>query len=107
VKVVRDAFKQFGGAPITSRATRLVLQTGAHEPVPPRISHRDAAFVETIFLAYDGYGPWQLSEMTHEEGSPWDRLWNADEPVGRLGLRIKNEEIQEHFARIRTRFPVT
>jgi uncharacterized phage-associated protein len=97
VKVVRDAFRSFGRDPITTRATKLHLQSGEHVPVTADLDERDARFVQSIFEAYHVFDAWQLSDMTHEPGSPWDRLWNSREPVGRLALRIKNVDIQAHF----------
>src|SRR5258708_27357157 len=39
----------------------------------------------------------QLSDMTHEKNSPWDRVWNA--PAGKvtLGMRISDQAIKGHF----------
>lgn len=97
IKVVRDAFKDFGKKPITSRAERLNLETGELLRVEPLLNSEDAKFVEQIFQAYIGYGAFELSEMTHERNSPWDNIWNSTESVGRLGLRIRNDEIKQHF----------
>ena len=104
VKVVRDEFKRFGKDPITARAMKLNIQTGARVPVDPDLNETDRSFVKSIFQAYQGYDAWQLSDMTHEAGSPWDRIWNASEPMGRLALRIRNDEIKTHFSGIRRRF---
>ncbi|KAA2236966.1 Panacea domain-containing protein [Salinarimonas soli] len=97
VKVVRDEFKRFGGGPISSRATRLDLLTGSRIEVPAVVSGSDYDFVQAIFDEYRGYSAWQLSDMTHERGSPWDRIWHSSEPLGRLALRIHNEDIKNHF----------
>ena len=97
VKVVRDEFKSFGNQPITSRATILDIFSGKRINPDTNLNAADVAFVRNIFSSYYHYDAWDLSEMTHEAGSPWDRLWNNDQPVGRIGLRIKNAEIKAHF----------
>jgi uncharacterized phage-associated protein len=97
VKVVRDEFECFGSEPITARATRFDLFTGVRTVVTPNVSSFDAEFVSSIVSAYSPHGAWQLSEMTHEQNSPWDRLWNAPAPLGRLALRIRNEDIRDYF----------
>jgi uncharacterized phage-associated protein len=97
VKVLRDQFANFGNKPITSKAQKLNIFTGRYEPVEEIMSADDKLFVQNIFDSYHHYGAWKLSEMTHESGSPWDALWNSPKPVGRLALRIKNEEIKAHF----------
>lgn len=97
VKVVRDAFKEFGKDPITRFAERLDLETGELIPVGFRLSADDESFVTDVFSIYAGKSAFQLSDMTHEAGSPWDQVWNADSAMGRLGLRIKNDEIRRYF----------
>lgn len=97
VKVVRDAFKVFGSDRITARAEIRDLATGRSMVASPKIEPTDAGFLRAIFLSYRPIGAWQLSEMTHEPGSPWDKLWNSKEPIGRLGLRIRNHDIKAYF----------
>ncbi len=101
VKVVRDAFKAFGKKPITSLAQRVDLETGEIIEVSSKLSGSDQDFVRSIFDAYARYDALKLSDMTHEKDSPWDRVWNTSEAVGRLGLRIRNEEIRSHFVKSR------
>jgi uncharacterized phage-associated protein len=97
VRVVRDAFKRHGKTTITSRADKFDIETGEILRVIPNLTEEDRKFVEKIFESYQGFGPWELRDLTHEAGSPWDRLWNSTSSVARFGLRIKNDEILEHF----------
>jgi uncharacterized phage-associated protein len=97
VKVLRDEFRQFERRPITTRAFRLDILSGRREIVEPHFSTEDKQFILDIFRSYYQYGAWKLSEMTHEKNSPWDKIWNSRSPIGRLALRIKNEEIKAHF----------
>ncbi len=107
IKVVRDEFKRFGQGQITDRARRLDLQLGNRCLVNTELLDDDARFVSAIFDAYHIYDAWQLSELTHEQGSPWDLVWNSMEPVGRLALRIRNEDIRKHFASLSERFALS
>jgi uncharacterized phage-associated protein len=104
VKVVRDAFKGFKKAPITDRAKKLDIKINQSRIIIPDLAGDDSRLIKLIFDAYHVYGAWELSDMTHEPGSPWDEIWNSPEPVGRLALRIKNEDIQAHFDRLPRRF---
>jgi uncharacterized phage-associated protein len=104
VKVVRDEFKSCGKRPITVRACKLDIYSGRRTKVMPDLSPRDADFVASIFEAYRAYDAWQLSDMTHETDSPWDRVWNSSEPIGRLALRLRNEDIKAHFEGLSKRF---
>lgn len=107
VKVVRDAFGKYRDRPITERACKLVLATGELQPIRGELSHQDEAFVASVFDEYRSFSAWQLSDITHEPESPWDRLWNSEQPVGRLALRIKDEEIRAHFRELPQRFQVS
>jgi uncharacterized phage-associated protein len=104
LKVVRDAFKEYGNLPIRSRATKLIVTTGEFIEVPPHVQSNDRDFIQSVFDEYRGHSAWTLSEMTHEAGSPWDKLWNTQSPVGRMALRIRNEEIRSHFRDLPRRF---
>jgi uncharacterized phage-associated protein len=100
VKVVRDEFSIFKKSPITARAYKFDLISGKRE-IPDKISDQnDVDFIRNIYREYNHYSSWKLSEMTHERGSPWDRVWNSSIPTGRLGLRLKNSEIKRHFSRL-------
>jgi uncharacterized phage-associated protein len=98
VRAVRDAFKVFGKEKVTARAERFDLITGEIKPITPALQTDDAQFIQQIFDAYYIFTPWELRDITHEPGSPWDKLWNSRAPVARFGLRIKNEEITAHFS---------
>jgi uncharacterized phage-associated protein len=97
IKVVWDSFKSFGAKKITGRAGKFDLMTGQITEVIPNLSSADDDFVSQIFQVYHVFGPWELRDMTHEPGSPWHKLWKSERPVARFGLRIKNQEIFEHF----------
>jgi uncharacterized phage-associated protein len=104
IKVLRDAFGKYRNQAITTRANRLDILTGLKSRVEPHLSSNDAKFIINAYDAYHIYDPWHLSKITHEAGSPWDLLWNSVEPVGRLGLRLRNEEIKAQFDRLPRRF---
>lgn len=103
VKVVRDAFKDFGKKPIKRFAERLDLETGELVSVGFNLSPDDEKFVSDVFTVYADRSALELSDMTHEKGSPWDKVWNTKTAVGRLGLRIKNEEIKDYFSQMAVR----
>lgn len=103
VKVVRDAFKEFGKRPIDRMAEKIDLETGELISVTSALSASDESFIESIFDTYSKFSALTLSDMTHEKGSPWDRVWNSTEAVGRLGLRIRNDEIRDYFLTLKAR----
>jgi uncharacterized phage-associated protein len=102
IKVVRDAFRQFGNKEITKLAEKLDLETGELVPVGSRLSPSDEDFIESIYMLYESKSAYELSNMTHERGGPWDKVWNTKEAVGRFGLRIRNEDIRNYFREMKT-----
>ena len=103
VKVVRDAFKSFGKKPIFGFAERIDLETGELKSLGFQLSPADEIFVSDIYLLYVEKSAFQLSDMTHEKNSPWDKVWNSKTTVGRLGLRIRNEDIRDYFLLMKER----
>jgi uncharacterized phage-associated protein len=104
VKVLHNEFGRFRSRPITARARKLDIYSNQHKEVTADLAMADKNFVVSTFDAYHVHDAWKLSEMTHEIGSPWDLLWNASEPTGRLGLRLRNREIKAHFDGMSQRF---
>jgi uncharacterized phage-associated protein len=97
VKVVRDEFAACKGEKISKRAYKLDIFLGEKRLPDPIEDLYDVEFIRKIYIEYRQFSAWKLSEMTHEAGSPWDQIWNSTIPSGRLGLRIKNGEIKQHF----------
>jgi uncharacterized phage-associated protein len=104
IRVVRDAFKGCGKAIIRTRAQRLNIYTGEFTAIDQVLDEKVIAFIDKIVRFYHAYDGWQLSDMTHEEGSPWDQVWNSKKPIGNLGLRIDESLIRNHFSRLPNRF---
>jgi uncharacterized phage-associated protein len=98
VRVVYDAFKSAGDAPIVSRAQRLNPVTRELEAVASDLAPDTASFVEQVVWQYGHIHASELRRMTHEIGGPWHQVWHA--PAGRvtLGMRIDNEVVRRHFA---------
>ena len=104
VRVLRDAFKHFGRSYITDRAERLDIFTGELVAIDQITSFSDREFLSKVVGFYHAFDGWALSEMTHEQDSPWDRVWNSKVPVGNLGLQISDTSIREHFERLSDKF---
>lgn len=106
IRVVRDAFKSFGKKPITNRAKKLDIFTGDYVPVPTITNNFDVDFISRVFDMYRHLDAWELSNMTHEKGSPWDRIWNSKTPLGKLALRLSEDDIRSHFESLPEKFVV-
>ncbi|WP_292636368.1 Panacea domain-containing protein [Novosphingobium sp.] len=97
VRAVYDAFKTHGSGPISSRAEMTDWETGevliAQGNFTPEISN----FLKSVLIYYSGFGAFELSDLTHVRGGPWDKVWNALDGKVRLNMAISNESIRKHF----------
>lgn len=97
VRAVYDCFKSFGGKPITSRATSIDWVTGEIVELHGSFSISTMKLLRSTLRYYSGYGAFELSEITHQPGGPWDRIWNATDGKVRLNMEIPNDSIRSHF----------
>lgn len=102
--ILRESFGQFGKNPIEGRAEKFDLITGEIQHIPSITDLEVRSFLQKIIEFYRAYDAWELSEITHERGSPWDKVWNSLTPSGNLGLRISETDIKNYFSSIRHRF---
>jgi uncharacterized phage-associated protein len=99
VRVVYDQVAQTNGAPITKRLRVFNAQTVGYEEPRPNLSPTSESLVRAVVAAYSVHHPFLLSEMTHEDGSPWIAAWHASLRGQSPGARIANEDIREYFLR--------
>ena len=92
-------FKHFGGDPIAELAVDLDYNELSEEweAWKPSIDGRDKnmrAFLNHIWKLYKGFTGGQLSALTHEEGTPWEKTRNKK---GRIrNAHIENQDIKEY-----------
>ena len=101
------SFKHYGNSSVTRLATD-VEWPNADSPNPylvreyePAVEGGDSEFTAGVLnRIWEGYGPLdaiQLSNMTHEPGTPWDRV-NAENPGGiKRGTVIPIEYLESYF----------
>jgi uncharacterized phage-associated protein len=97
VRIVWESFRDEAGRPITGRATRLNPVTQETSVVRYDLDAETASFLESIVETYADVHAFELSNMTHAKGSPWDRAWNAPGGKVRAGMLISNDEIEQYF----------
>jgi uncharacterized phage-associated protein len=97
VRVIYDAFRTAGDAPIRTRAQRTDPVTREVAIVAADLEQETASFVEHVVRRYGHIHASELRRMTHEPGGPWHQVWHA--PGGRvtLGMRIDNDVVKQHF----------
>jgi uncharacterized phage-associated protein len=94
---VYHAFKKYGSGAITEKGSKVALvDHNTIQFITPTVS--DAETLDLLNVVWDGYGDLsaiQLSNLTHEPGSPWSQT-HAKSP-GRKGVDIPDELIKEYF----------
>jgi uncharacterized phage-associated protein len=98
VRAVYDAFKGSGAAPLSVRAKRFDVIENTYKEINEPLDAEAQVFLRKIFDAYSLVNAFDLSSMTHAEGSPWDRVWNAPNGAITLGMKISNDEIRKWFS---------
>lgn len=99
-RILRDQFKSWGENNINQPAEKLILETGELIPYPVNLLESDKNFISAIFRSYSHLSAFDLSDMTHEKGSPWHKIWLAGDSKSSFRLRIADNDIKNHFLRV-------
>lgn len=95
VQSVYEQFKRYGRQPITQLAYA-VLPSGVTKNYP--LSDADLVpFLEKIWQVYGGFTGSQLSDMTHQPGTPWYEVWHHRGGKDSLDVPIPNHLIEQHY----------
>src|SRR5258708_3774455 len=93
IRALWDAFKDCSASiPSDFRATRFCPLTGTYSKLDECLPAETQAFLKFIFDQYAQYRSRRLIELTHEQHSPWDRIWNGTSV--NLGMKIDNHVIR-------------
>jgi len=93
VETLYHSFKRFGNKNITEKA--LVIPSQEQEL---KQDAQSLAVLDGVWKAYSKFTGVQLSNLTHEKNSPWDRAWQNDPSNKYFSCPIDNKIIEEHFA---------
>lgn len=58
-------------------------------------------FLASVWNAYKHFSGIQLSAMTHQQGTPWQKTWDEDGAKYSKGVQIPEPSIREHYAKLR------
>jgi uncharacterized phage-associated protein len=97
-RVVYDQFKGLGSRPITARAKVLNVMTAQYEVAECNdLDSETSNLLRNVFDYYSQYHPFTLSDLTHEKGSAWDKVWTEATRRAVPGMVISNESIRDWF----------
>lgn len=93
--VIREVYREFskyGDRPIASRAGKINPKTGEREALQTKMKHNEKHFIIELFKPMLKMSAFQLMEISHEAGGPWDYVYNLHGEVN-AGMEITNELI--------------
>ena len=99
--LVYSAFKDFGANDITGLAERLDPVRRMRTLIDPI---GDALVERHVAMVVGSLGPLsagQLVDLTHASGGPWSITVEQSQNNANIGLKIDNEIIRTHFAKLR------
>lgn len=91
-------FSIFGDGPIRDRAKITDRFSGDVVVVDYDFDIEMKEFLENIIEFYGKMRAFDLVQLSHEEGGPWDKVWNHEGTVN-PGMRIGNDLISEYYSR--------
>jgi len=94
---VYSAFKKCGRDPVSARATWFDPVSETVHPWTAEFDEDAASLLRSVVLAYGHINAYELSQMTHRSGGPWDQVWNMPDNKISLGMKISNDAIREDF----------
>jgi uncharacterized phage-associated protein len=99
------SLKSYGNEPVRNPLTEFT----STDPLDWVLEERDVAlpndprtvaFLQSVWDAYGRLSAMQLSELTHQPGTPWERIWNDRGGRYSRGVEIPEEWITEHYRRL-------
>lgn len=95
VPSIYHEFKDFGSNAIDRRSYDFDLDSADFfAPQIPETNSETRLILDRVWSVYKNFSGWDLRQKTHEEDSPWRRVYNAAE----RGIPLKDSDIKEHYS---------
>lgn len=91
IDTLYDEFKGYGSSPITQLYFDI---SSADYPMPGKDKEE---FLNAIWKGYGQYDGIKLSSMTHQKGTPWDKVWNEEKGKDGRHIPIPNNYIKDYY----------
>jgi uncharacterized phage-associated protein len=101
--VVRSVWEEYRGVkgPISERANFFSYSQNMKVTAPANLQPEDAALVHSVFEDFRDLADWTLVDITHENGTAWNLVWNRPPGSANLANQIPDDMIRKEFV---TRF---
>lgn len=91
IDTLYNEFKAYGNCPINQLYYDHCNQL---YPLPDASIN---SFLDAIWKGYGSFDGIKLSAMTHQKGTPWDRIWNDEGAKNKRHVPIPNNYIKEYY----------
>ena len=88
IPAIYKALRHYGSAPVTDE-----IRDENGVALHGEISARQAELIEAVYDAYGALHAFQLSDLTHQQGTPWASVYNPDE----MFIAIPNKTIAHYY----------
>jgi uncharacterized phage-associated protein len=89
-----QAIRKYGRVPIINLIPYCGTAGDQDNPWPEKQTQQ---LLDLVWNNYSGYTAIQLSAITHQANTPWDKIWNQEQGCEYSGARIPNELIKEYY----------
>lgn len=96
-RVVYEQLKGVGAQPVSAKLKSFNVDSCTFEETKYNFDSDTTRFLSNIFDYYSQFHPFKLSDLTHEEGSPWHIVWTEAEKRAVPGMIIPNALIMKWF----------
>ena len=80
---------------ITNKAKWADMETRTLKAVSSHFDKEEKTIMKLNYEKYGSLDGWQLSAITHAEGTPWYKAWEEGQHI--RGFSISNNEIKNHY----------
>lgn len=95
-------FSEFGEEEITKRSHKMDAATGRLVQIEYNFDEKTKRFLEKVIHFYSRISPYELVELTHLNGGPWEKVWNSGSV--QPGMKISNKDIVDFYSRVPGRY---
>ena len=103
IPTIYNQFKEFGNKPIKRLAFNYypsgVGGFGVEE-IQLDFDKKESAILNAVWENYKHLKGFQLSSLTHKEGTPWYTIWHKRGGKDEFNAKIPNSLIKEHYSNL-------
>ncbi len=96
-RTVYASFRSFDSKIIDKAAQFLDSRTLRYADIPPIENIDVILYIGKLFDFYGSLSAGALVDLSHDPGSPWDRVWQDSATRSNLGMKIPNRLVLEYY----------